>query len=281
MSETQNTNTNLAAWYENRNPGEDLRDLIKELCPIDLDEEASSLTALDSFIKADGRLAETIYESTINYLTRRLINTAEYLRRRYESDNFPEGAYVEKLRDYLQNQTGIPPSKLEKALILILLCVNIKKQNRKMEKQKRKSFINEYLRSNSDLRCYMCGRSLAENEAEIEHVWPKSMGGLERNFNLRISCHECNNVKLSYVDSSDFHYEHISLVNDESMHTFANEFKRQYKIAVWAKSEFQCSLCRRTASEIGRLGFTKINPEDSWHFLNIDAICENCRKGNI
>jgi hypothetical protein len=49
---------------------------------------------------------------------------------------------------------------------------------------------------------------------------------------------------------------------------------REYEIALWAKSNFKCKICGKPASNVGKLKLSRINLDDSWHFLNIDAYCE-------
>jgi 5-methylcytosine-specific restriction endonuclease McrA len=122
----------------------------------------------------------------------------------------------------------------------------------------------------------MCGKSLTEDEVQIEHKFPKTMGGSNELSNLKIACEYCNNEKKNYIDASDFHYEHISLSTNDDDESFNLEFKRSYKIALWAKSDYSCVLCGQLTEFIGRLDFVRRNPNDSWHFLNIDAVCERC-----
>jgi len=54
------------------------------------------------------------------------------------------------------------------------------------------------------------------------------------------------------------------------------EFRREYKIALWAKHDYKCRNCKQDISLIGRLKFRRSDIEDSWHFLNIDGYCESC-----
>jgi len=256
------------------NPGLELRKLLQQLCPSNFGAETSFVSQIDFVFKAEGSLSDLLYESTINYLVRRLINTAEFLRRKYESDDFPEGRFVEELRQYLRNEARFKNSDVERILALLQSCLIFKKQNRK---PKKKPFISRNFPGGADLLCYICGKSLTLEEIQIEHKWPKTLGGSSRDFNLRISCCSCNVEKQSYIDGSDFHYEHICLSTDESNESFAKEFKRTYKIALSAKHDYKCTLCGKSAESVGRLSFIRRNLSDSWHFLNIDTICENCR----
>lgn len=259
---------------EDINPGLILRDFLQKLCPIQSDADSSFISQIDYSFKADGALSELVYKSTINYLVRRLINTAEYLRRKYESDDFPEGTFVQALRSYLKSETRFRDSDIERMIGIIQFCLSARNQSRKPNK---KGFIkNRRLRGFDELVCYICGKQLISEEVQIEHNWPKTFGGSSKNFNLKISCSSCNSEKKSYIDGSDFHYEHICLATDENDDSFSLEFRRLYKIALSAKSNYRCTLCEGDVESVGRLRFVRRNPNDSWHYLNIDAVCEGC-----
>jgi 5-methylcytosine-specific restriction endonuclease McrA len=260
-------------------PGLELREFLQHLCPFDLGTEISFVSQIDFAFKAEGSLSKLLYESTINYLVRRLINTAQFLRRKYESDDFPEGRFVEELRQYLKNEVRFRTSDVERLLVILQSCLAFKNQNRK---SKKKQFIKRNFPGSVDLLCYICGKSLTLEEIQIEHKWPKTLGGSSKDLNLKISCCSCNAEKQSYIDGSDFHYEHICLSTDESdEESFSREFKRIYKIALSAKHDHKCTLCGKSAESVGRLNFVRKNLSDSWHFLNIDTVCENCRNFGI
>lgn len=255
------------------NPGLALREFLQQLCPFELGTETSFVSHIDFVFKAEGSLSKLLYESTINYLVRRLVNTAEFLRRKYESDDFPEGRFVEELRKYLTNEARFRESDVERLLVTLQLCLDCKKQNRKPRKNR---FISRKFPKDANLLCYICGKSLTLEEIQIEHKWPKTLGGSSKDLNLKISCCSCNAEKQSYIDGSDFHYEYICLSTDEGDESFSREFKRIYKIALSAKHDYKCTLCGKSAESVGRLNFVRRNLSDSWHFLNIDTICGNC-----
>lgn len=260
---------------EDINPGERLRDYLKEIFPLQAESKASFVDRIDEGIKAEGELTKLVYESTVNYLLRRLINTAEFLRRRYETDEYPESFFIDELRKFLREELRLNSTEVEKIFSMLLVCLSIKKQSRK---HKKKRILKQYLQANNELLCYICGRALVEEEAQIEHLWPKAMGGLERELNLKIACPQCNCEKWNYIDSSDFHYEEICLIGDEEANdeSFQKEFKRVYKIASWSKNNYKCILCDLPTNQVGKLKLVRKNLNDSWHFLNVDAICEKC-----
>lgn len=258
------------------NPGLELKNFFKNLFPADKKNESSFINRIDHALKADNSLQELIYNSTINYLIRRFVNTAEFIRRKYDADEYeePERLFIEELRHFIREETGIKGRDAEKLLAILLMCVKTKKQSRKTIKKRK--FIKQNFSDRAELLCYMCGKSLTEDEVQIEHKFPKTMGGSNELSNLKIACEYCNNEKKNYIDASDFHYEHISLSTNDDDESFKLEFKRSYKIALWAKSDYSCALCGQPSEFIGRLNFVRRNPNDSWHFLNIDAVCEEC-----
>lgn len=260
---------------EDINPGLILRDFLQKLCPIRSDAGLSFISQIDYSFKADGALSELVYKSTINYLVRRLINTAEYLRRKYESDDFPEGTFVQELRSYLKSETRFRDPDIEKIISIIQACLSVRNQRRKS----RQAFVKhkKQIGGAYGLLCYICGKSLSsEEEIQVEHNWPKALGGSSKYFNLRLSCKSCNSEKGTYIDGSDFHYEHICLSTDETNDGFNHELKGLYRVALSAKSNYRCTLCEGDVESVGRLRFVRRNPNDSWHYLNIDAICEGC-----
>jgi 5-methylcytosine-specific restriction endonuclease McrA len=277
LDELQDTLINeaedLYSLDEAINPGLELRKFLQQIFPSDMGNETAFISRVDSVFKAEGLLSNLVYESTINYLTRRLINTAEFLRRKYESDDYPEEFFIEQLRKYIEDETRIKKSDTEKLLSILKLCLTSKKQRRRSRKKK---FIKRNFSLNTNFLCYICGESLTFEEIQIEHEWPKTLGGSSEDFNLRISCCSCNNEKQSYIDGSDFHYEHICLSTDEGDESFAKEFKKNFKIALSAKHNYKCTLCGKSAESVGRLKFIRKNLSDSWHFLNVDTICDIC-----
>lgn len=113
---------------------------------------------------------------------------------------------------------------------------------------------------------------------EVDHLWPLSLGGATIEENLVVVCQSCNKVKTDYLNSSDFHYEKIVLTQDEDDPHFSNELNNQFKVAIWAKSNYQCVECGLNASVVGELVFVKKNEDDIWHYLNIDVYCQKCAR---
>lgn len=295
---------------EDINPGEALREIVKSIYPleIDVEQEDNFLKKIDQAISADGEFIQLVYNSTINYLVRRLVNTGAYIKRKNKAeeelyvglletsgDGSEAVSFLEALRNSIKEIFSIDGDELEQVISVLLLCLSKRNQDRSINKKKKKRLKNRQTNENG-LRCYICGSSLSESgefdseeqnsdellpaqQMMIEHVWPKAMGGSKDDSNLKISCKRCSEHKADYIDSSDFHYEEISLSVHEDSKSFSNEFKNQYKVALWAKSNYGCILCGGKAERTGTLKLLQRNPQDSWHYLNIDSYCEECISG--
>ncbi|XGV96547.1 MAG: HNH endonuclease [Leptolyngbya sp. BL-A-14] len=281
---------------ESINPGEQLQVLLKQLFPPDSAGKTTFITRIDDAVSADGALAELIYCSTINYVARRLIFTAEFLNRKLQKLGVMVTGEMlnSELRSYVRNYINVKDKDLvEKIVSLLKQCVEARKKSIKSEKRKA-------IRRNTKQRsegCYICGCGLSFNRVEkeedenginkdnsyeswnypeIEHIWPRSMGGLTEDRNLKVSCKKCNRYKEDFVDASDFHYEQLFTVSDEDDENFATELNRRFEIAVWARNKFKCSFCQKPASQVGELKLVRNDKRDSWHFLNMDSYCQIC-----
>ena len=293
----------------NINPGEALQKFLKSLYPLDLPEngiehKGTFIFSIDESLMANGAFASLVYESSINYLVRRWINTAQYLYKKLKEDDdelsLSDPRFSSKLRKFIKDNTALETNDvdIDKLQVLLQNCLKVRnkpKKSRKWKKNLRRRITNKALAENNNqsLKCYICGRFLEEQEndfnfeeneddfsfeengkeskeltMEIEHIWPESMGGVTQDFNLQISCNECNKMKRDYLDSTDFHYEKMSFAFLE------NKIPKIDKIALWSKSQYSCSVCQKPAASIGTLNLGRINPDDSWHFLNIEAYCD-------
>ena len=264
----------------NINPGEQLREFIKKLFPADVKND-SFISRIDDLLQADGDLRDLVYNSTINYVLRRLIVTADYFKRKCEKENKGNEKFRTDLRAFLKEDMRFPDEKqIGRILVLISDCLDTRNAD---VADSTKHEIRKRARKNSKA-CYICGGELEfdrgdlYNSVQVEHKWPKAMGGSSDNFNLEVACQKCNCKKSDYIDASDFHYEKICLVSDENDRHFSTEMNREYELALWAKREFKCSICGKSAADAGKLKFGRKNPNDSWHFLNIEIFCEKHHK---
>jgi len=65
--------------------------------------------------------------------------------------------------------------------------------------EKRKSVMKR-----DDFQCRLCGEVFSEQEIEIDHIFPYSLGGSDEEYNLMVTCSSCNKDKgksLSYYQS--------------------------------------------------------------------------------
>jgi hypothetical protein len=264
-------------------PGQQLRLFLEELYPLDHKNKTTFISRIDEALRASSDFSEIVYASCINYMVRRLITVAEYIKQKGDKIGQPEYLFIRDLRDFIREETRIPPNKVEELLFLLLNCVKVRNKKPTPVTKKR---IRRKAQEKNELNCYICGVSLDFEQdgrgesAEVEHVWPNALGGPNNDFNLRMSCHRCNTQrarcqsKKDFIDASDFHYEEICLVHDKADgEAFSIELRRDYEVALWSKSNFECATCGRPASYVGRLEFCRQNQNDSWHFLNIDAYC--------
>lgn len=256
------------------NPGKILQGLLKEIYPLDNTGSKSFVHSIDNALMAEGEFFQLVYESSINHLVRRLITSAEHLRRKY--DLYPDDS-VSEIRKFLRDFTHIPPSQREKIVTLLVEC--LRERDRKISLKLKDSIRKEA--QSRGANCYLCGCEIdfertdapRFNSLTLDHLWPRKMGGKSLESNLKIACKRCNELKGDYIDASDFHYEEICLVTNEKDESFNVEFRREYKIAVLAKSDFKCMICGKPAERVGELQFARREPSDSWHFLNVDAYC--------
>lgn len=262
----------------NINPGEQLREFIKKLFPADV-KNNSFISRIDYLLQADGELIDLVYNSTINYVLRRLIVTADYFQRKCKKEGKGDEKFITDLRAFLKDDMHFPEEKhIGQIFVLIRQCLD--KRNAQVADSTKHKIKTKA--KNNTKACYICGGELefdtrkkdSYNFVQVEHKWPQAMGGASDDFNLEVACSNCNGKKSDYIDASDFHYEKICLVSDENDRHFSTEMNREYELALWAKREFKCSICGKSAADAGKLKFARKNPNDSWHFLNIEIYCE-------
>lgn len=266
--------------FDTLNPGKELRNYLMLLIPKGDLNVSDALTngftdRIDYIFKHNGEYQSLVYMSAINFLLRKIIKSAHYYKKKSElTDDYN---YIDETRKYLTENSRFNEDEIEKILSLTILTISYFEN--KPSKGLRNSLIRDAKASSTP--CYMCGRPINYDDrssyefVQVEHVWPKGIGGSNREFNLKVACFKCNKVKEEFIDYSDFHYEHISyksLIEDYPLH---EEFKYGHKLAIWGKNEFKCIVCSQEAVNVGPLKFKRRNPDDTWHFLNIDAYCND------
>ncbi|MDZ4721613.1 MAG: HNH endonuclease [Roseiflexaceae bacterium] len=236
---------------------------------------SSFVQELDNYLAADGQLEDLIYHSCLNYLVRRLINTARYLYSQHGEYNFKV-----ELRKYLRDYTRYSDRQKTEIGYALEKCLRYmdETENAEGDMNFRRAEAKRF-----NHNCYICGGALEyggtnpDKIATADHVWPRSMGGLNDRDNIKIACGKCNNkIKRNRIDHYDYHYEAISLSSTEGDTNFLSELEAQYRVAVYAKSLYNCTICGQPAYRVGKLVVGRIDEADSWHFLNLVAYCVNC-----
>jgi hypothetical protein len=266
--------------FETLNPGTELRNYLSQLIPkerFSVDEPSGDLnyiSRIDWYFKHEEEYHELIYQSSINFLLRRLVKSALYFKKKNKS--FGEYQYIDETRNHLVTNTRFDENEIEKILWLLLVIVDY--HDKVPSASVRNKMFEEAKAAN--IPCYMCGRAIDfddENSWEfvqLEHIWPKGIGGSNMPFNLKVACRKCNHYKEELIDSPDFHFEQMSYQSLLEAGTQHQEFKYAHKLAIWGKNNYRCTVCNKPAAEAGPLNFKRKNEQDTWHFLNINAYCD-------
>jgi hypothetical protein len=253
------------------NPGEKLQEFLIDLYP---KNNLGVIKQVDYHLAADGDIEGYTYMSVINYLVRRLISIADHYYRKYPPSDYGQ-RFKRETQNFLINHTRYSDEQAEEITHLLVDCIKVAKTEYK-SKQKEKVVQKAQSRG---FFCSTCGVSLEfQNDkswsfATADHNWPQSMGGLTHEDNLCAVCKSCNNeLKGNFIDSSDYHYEEISY----GIVTFEDYVKardRRHDLAIFAKTNYKCAVCDKSALIIGELKVGRINPDDGWHFFNLQGYC--------
>lgn len=112
--------------------------------------------------------------------------------------------------------------------------------------------------------------------ATADHKWPKAFGGASELGNLRYACQDCNSkYKKDFIDATDYHFEEMSLFIADRQSYVLKARNRSYESAIFAKSDYRCTVCREPAYRVGELSLGRLDIADSWHFLNLAAYCQS------
>jgi 5-methylcytosine-specific restriction endonuclease McrA len=255
-------------------PAQRLREFLETLY---VDSHSSYLAKMDEDLVAEGNLSSLFYRSQINYLFRRFVRTAQYFQRQFPPSEFGDSRYRTEFRDFLRDSTRYHDNVIQRIAHHCHDCVLATEEDISAGTR------NELRRvgRNRERKCYICGGAVdyrrnnnVDEGWSIDHVWPQSLGGQSSSPNLRIACRECNsNLKGDTIDDSDFHYEHFSKQSASFADYFERERDKELEAAVYAKTDYRCAVCKRSAAQVGSLRIARIEPSDSWHFLNLAPFC--------
>lgn len=243
-------------------PGKELFELLKHILP----PTADFPKRVDELLQADGTFVQLLYESTLLYVLRRLIRTAQFIDRYNRTDRELYSHLRQQLRDeYSLND------KVELVLSLLVLAVQCGRDD--VTGGERASIEETTLRAGS-FRCYLCGRDFIQNSQTHEHHWPRTLGGVSRPENVRLACNECNNLKGEIVPESDVHYEHLTIKTVPGDVSFLTEFNKYFRLAVQLKSKSKCAICSMTVSRYGPMRAGRLDTSQPWHYLNVVLFCD-------
>lgn len=265
-------------------PGIQLKNYLQSLYPKAGIDDQNVYNRIDADFFYDGNLSAVIYSSALNHLLRRLVKTADYFRRMPPAQNIDSVPYRERMKAYFRNHTDFDDKTINELIVLLRRCLAVSPhisdgtRNRLLRSAKSRSF-----------NCYLCGTTIdyehddQQNSYTLDHHWPNSLGGFSTEDNLSVSCANCNNnLKGDFIDGSDYHYEHICFQTTtysefEQLKQYTPKEAGRYELAIFAKSNHQCSVCAKPASIAGKLFVDRISPDDSWHFFNLTAYCTKHR----
>lgn len=233
------------------------------------------LAKIDEDFKLEGLLRSSMYESTINYLLRRIVTAAHYIYR--TNQVYGDTRIRSELRKYLKEYTRFDDETLSKLVAWSLESVNNSKNDfNQSDKKKVRQQIEQY-----GWGCYICGREMDFSSnaepykiATADHWWPRLFGGESELHNLRYTCSDCNGkYKKDFLDYSDYHFEEIAMVIESFSEYDKKAKNRSYESAIFAKADYMCAECQQPAYKIGELHIGRIDISDSFHFFNLTAYC--------
>lgn len=258
------------------NPGRGIYEVLGMLYNIEKEPSGSLLSQIDNALAAEGRLVRSIRSSILFYMTRRLISFACHRRRYYRKNGIDDTIPLRRdVDDYLENKTAVDANF--HGLLVELLIEAARYRDRQIPNGLRKKLLDHA--KDNDLKCYLCGCELdfentgRDNSVQLDHVWPRSLGGPSSEINLKVACHKCNHQKASYMDSSDAHFERICFITDESESSFLRELNHCDKLTLLAKNECKCSICDAPAETAGILFVNRADRGDILHYFNTVNTC--------
>lgn len=267
---------------EDRHPGEALRDYLIKLYP---KTQSGFLYQIDRDFKDGESILDAFYRGFINYLLRRLIVVANSYYRKFPPQSYGERYYKDELEKFFTKNTRYQKLQIRALVNHLWDCMYFANKDLS-DNDKRRIRLRD---QRDGRRCYICGTDLEYNNKSspaypsVDHKWPRSLGGRDREDNLASLCQRCNSaMKKDYIDWSDYHFEEIALPSLD-----LDDFRKQsrkgradelsyFEAAVLAKTEYRCSLCGSEAHRVGRLVIDRMSEADGWHFLNLQPYCPAC-----
>lgn len=254
------------------NPGYKIKNHLKQIYKFD----QHFLSRIDEDLKLEGLFRTTMYESSINYLLRRLVTAAHYVHRINEI--YGDVRIRSELRKYLKEHTRFEDETLNRLVAWLLQSIkNSRDDFNQSDKKKVLQQIEQF-----SWGCYMCGREMDFSETAeayklgtADHWWPRLFGGESELHNLRYTCGDCNGkYKKDFLDYSDYHFEEIAMVIESFSEYDKKAKNRSYESAIFAKAGYICAECHQPAYKVGELHIGRIDISDNFHFFNLTAYCQ-------
>ena len=150
----------------------------KEIYKAGAEINNSFIDRIDHRLREEGEYHNLIYLSSINFLLRKIIKSAHYYKKK--SEIVDDYDYIEQSRKYLGEILNFEENEVEKILSLVIIIVSY------YEKKPSSGARNELIKKSktNGTPCYMCGKAINYDDStsfefiEVEHVWPKGMGGV-------------------------------------------------------------------------------------------------------
>jgi hypothetical protein len=261
-------------------PGWGVYELLRML--YDRDIQGSFLHECDAALKSDGALSSSVRNSVLYYMTRRLITFAVSRYRYYKKSGINNTPHLRNdLAGYLQAYTTIDIDRHGFLIELLLESVRVRAQN--ISPGLKNRMLTDA--RSRDAKCYLCGRDLdyenkdRDNAAQLEHIWPRALGGASSQSNLKVACMRCNQNKSFHMGSCDAHFERICLIATESDKSFLKELNSCDRLALLSKNECRCSICDSPAESAGEMYLNRADTVDVLHYFNVVNTCSKHRMG--
>lgn len=232
--------------------------------------DSSFVGIVDRWFDEDGRLEKAFLDSLVFYVCRRLIVVSQsYVKQCLSSSGVLNTDTLRMSIVESLEAAGFSNVDIEKLAWLLVQCV--RESRNRISSIKVCRVINDAERKS--VNCYICGSKIDYTKQdkfrspEVEHIWPKSLGGPNSDNNLAIACTKCNQNKKNKLGAADFHFESIIYKKEPSNLSY------EHKVSLLLKNDCSCVFCGQSSAEQGGLEFITSNNKEGWHFLNVETCC--------
>ena len=232
---------------------------------------AGLITRFDSVHKLEGSLEQSVYQSMIFHLARRMIVLAKY-----SVENSPAGFPAEVVKNAISSTFDLGSfTEPDRLFQLVYECYATSKKQ--LSDGKKNSVLRDSKKNGAC--CYLCGIELTYTDeedptyCEVEHVLPRSLGGGNEYTNLKPACKSCNGMKRDRLGGADIHFELMVYPFTERGRHKINDY---HVFSALFHGKNACELCGRDAEDAGYLDIGQKESDDSWHVFNTLLICSDC-----